>query len=291
MGFEIHKNEITLSKKWVKNFQKEIDRLTIKNISLISSVRKSYLDKDKQEFQRQKALKTAIRNVSKYLYYGSGKFSWATEVLPTVNNKKDLLTLSIYVLDALRAVYTRKTNIGGLGKSLSTNIQRGKGRHVASNLKATKHLEGPVGFLKDFVSLWAMQKNISNKWLFRTVVINKLSYQYYPMYGQIKDPPLVKNEMISKLEFFYENYLKSQPTGKIYQRFYAFELDEMSLELLIKGSSRIEALKQMEKFLVEKVDFSVLRNEENDWYWQSERFPQLVILKEWFKKTEGNNLI
>ena len=282
LGFEIHKNEITLSKKWVKNFQKEINRLTIKNKRLIRSVRNKILDKDKKESQRQKALEIAIRNVSRFLYYGNGKFSWATEVLPTVNNKKDLLTLSTYCLDALRAVYTGKTNIGGLGKSLCTNIQRGKGRNVASNLKATKHLEGPDGILKDFVSLLSMQNNISNKWLFRTVLINKLSPYKYPKYGQIKDSLITRNEMIDQLENLYENYLKSQPIGKKYQRFYAFELDEMSLEILIKASSRNEALRQMENFLVEKVDFSVLRNQVNDWYWQSERFPQLVILKEWF---------
>lgn len=285
LGFEIHGKDITLSRKWVKHFQKEIDRRTIHNSQLIKKVRAIRQDGgEKQETKLIRLFDQTMRNIARFLLYGNGKFSWATEVLPTVNNTDDLQKLSTYCLDALRAVYTGHTNIGGLGKSLKYGIQRGKGRHVKSNIEATNHLlyqDGNEGILQGFLSLLGAQRLISNKWLFRTMSVNLIDSRRHPRYGTSR-LPISQEDMVSELEALYEAYLNSQPDGNSFDRFYAFSLDEMSIEGLIQGENRKETLSRLEQYLVENVVFSMLQETDNAWYWQSRKYPQLVLLREWF---------
>lgn len=289
LGFEIKGPEITLSQKWVKNFQKEIDKRTIKNTELIKKVRsirkKSGEDKEKRLlilFNR------AIRDVNQFLLYGNGKYSWANEVLPTINNRKDILTLSIYCLDALRAVYTGHTNIGGLGKSVRHTIQRGKGKNVLSNRTATRHLESgefEFGEFNNFISLNSLKNIISNKWLYRALAYNKKNSDY-KIFGATKISYLnskSQTDIISELEDFYARYRDSQPNGKECGIFYAKSLDDMTAVDLIKGENRSESLSQLYTYLIERVNFSLLTSNDKHWYWQSQNHPELVLLKSWFK--------
>ena len=124
LGFALNlsrnKDNITLAKSRIKSFQKEIEDRTIK--------------KHGTTFTR------ALNAVNRYLYKGNGEFSWATQVLPIVNVKKDLDELNKFVMDALRAVKTGKTKIGGLGfirDGKDGCVSRGIGRNVKANRTKT----------------------------------------------------------------------------------------------------------------------------------------------------------
>lgn len=126
LGFNIKGNQITLSKSRVKSFQKEIEARTIK--------------------QRNISMTRAINSVNNYLYRGDGKYSWATSVLPIINVEKDIETLNVFVIDAIRACATKKKKIGGLGSvndQPDHTILRGTGKNVTANrLKADKEIDG-----------------------------------------------------------------------------------------------------------------------------------------------------
>lgn len=126
LGFNIKGDQITLSKSRVKSFQKEIEARTIK--------------------QRNISMTRAINSVNNYLYKGDGKYSWATSVLPIINNEKDIDTLNAFVMDAIRACATKKKKIGGLGSVNDRDnytILRGTGKNVTANrLKTDKEISG-----------------------------------------------------------------------------------------------------------------------------------------------------
>lgn len=126
LGFNIKGDQITLSKSRVKSFQKEIESRTIK--------------------QRNISLTRAVNSVNNFLYKGDGKYSWATSVLPIINVEKDVETLNVYVMDALRACATKKKKIGGLGSvndQSDHTILRGVGKNVTANrIKTEKEIPG-----------------------------------------------------------------------------------------------------------------------------------------------------
>ena len=126
LGFNIKGSQITLSKSRVKTFQKEIEARTIK--------------------QRDISMTRAINKVNNYLYKGDGKYSWATSVLPIINVAKDIDTLNVFVMDAIRACATNKKKIGGLGSvndKEDYTILRGIGKNVTANrLKTEKEIAG-----------------------------------------------------------------------------------------------------------------------------------------------------
>ena len=121
LGFNIKGDQITLSKSRVKSFQKEIEMRTIK--------------------QRNISMARAVNRVNDYLYKGDGRYSWATSVLPIINVEKDIDTLNIFVMDALRACATKKRKIGGLGSvndQSDHTILRGTGKNVTANRNKTE---------------------------------------------------------------------------------------------------------------------------------------------------------
>lgn len=123
LGFSIKEADITLSKSRLKKFQKEIESRTIN--------------------KRDNTLRKAINSVNRYLYKGNGEFSWATQILPVCNVKKDILELDKFVMDCLRAVSTGKRKVGGLGYVVSKSdgcIQRGLGRNVKANRAKTPQI-------------------------------------------------------------------------------------------------------------------------------------------------------
>lgn len=126
LGFSIKGDMISLSGTRVKTFQKEIESRTIKN--------------------RKQTYRKAVNSVNRFLYKGNGQFSWATQILPVCNVRKDIDTLNTFVMDCLRAVQTGKRRTGGLGYVVTKQdscIVRGKGKNVTANrIKTEKTLDG-----------------------------------------------------------------------------------------------------------------------------------------------------
>lgn len=126
LGFSIRGNMISLSSSRIKTFQKEIERRTIRKPGT--------------------SLSKAINAVNRYLYKGDGEFSWATQILPVCNVRRDLDELNKFVMDCLRAVGTGKRKIGGLGyvrTRCDGCIVRGQGRNVKANRsKAGGNIDG-----------------------------------------------------------------------------------------------------------------------------------------------------
>lgn len=120
LGFSIKRDKISLSSSRIKTFQKEIESRTVRKPDI--------------------TLTKAINSVNRYLYKGNGEFSWAMQILPVCNVKRDLNELNGFVMDCLRAVQTGKRKVGGLGyvKSKSEGcIVRGRGRNVKTNRSKT----------------------------------------------------------------------------------------------------------------------------------------------------------
>ena len=147
LGFSIKGSMISLSSSRIKTFQHEIEKRTIRKPGV--------------------TLTKAINAVNRYLYKGNGEFSWATQILPVCNVRKDLDELNKFVMDCLRAVQTGKRKVGGLGyvKTKSDGcIVRGLGRNVKANRGKT------VGGIPGYLTLGCMQNAI----LTRRAVYNTL---------------------------------------------------------------------------------------------------------------------
>lgn len=149
LGYSIKGSLISLSRNRIKTFQKEIESRTIK--------------------RRDTTFERALVSVINYLYkgYGPDSYSWASQVLKTINSQQDILTLDKFVMDCLRAVKTKKRRVGGLGYDAQGKfgcIQRGTGRNVRAN--KTK-CPGPF---EDYLTLGCMRKAmLTSKELFDTL--------------------------------------------------------------------------------------------------------------------------
>ena len=120
LGFSIKGEHISLSSSRIKTFQKEIEQRTIRSPNTTPT--------------------KALNAVNRYLYKGNDEFSWATQILPVCNVRKDLDELNKFVMDCLRAVQTGKRKIGGLGYVRDKTdgcIVRGRGRNVKANRSKT----------------------------------------------------------------------------------------------------------------------------------------------------------
>ena len=125
LGYAVKGRMISLSKKWIKHFQKEIEERTFRKKGV--------------------SVARAIGNVNRYLYRGNGEFSWATSVLTTVNVDRDLDELNKFVMDCIRAVQTGKHKVGGLGyvdTMADGCIVRGRGKNVRANRMKSGAIEG-----------------------------------------------------------------------------------------------------------------------------------------------------
>lgn len=137
LGFSIKGNMISLSSSRIKTFQSEIEKRTIRQPGV--------------------TLTKAVNSVNRYLYKGNGEFSWATQILPVCNVRKDINVLNNFVMDCLRAVETGKRKVGGLGyvKTQSDGcIVRGRGRNVKANRGKT------AGDIPGYLTLGCMQNAI-----------------------------------------------------------------------------------------------------------------------------------
>lgn len=135
LGFSIRGCMISLSSSRIKTFQKEIERRTVR--------------------RRDTTLTKAVGAVNRYLYKGDGEFSWATQILPVCNVRRDLDELNKFVMDCLRAVQTGRRKVGGLGYVRDKPdgcIVRGRGRNVKANrTKAGGRIDG-------YLTIGCMQK-------------------------------------------------------------------------------------------------------------------------------------
>lgn len=121
LGFSLKGDQISISKGRLKTFQKEIEKRTIKN--------------------RKTTYKQAVNAVNRYLYVGDGKHSWASGILPIINNQHDITEMNEFVMDCLRATQTGERKVGGLGYERQKKegvITRGKGRNVTANRNKTE---------------------------------------------------------------------------------------------------------------------------------------------------------
>lgn len=140
LGFSIKGHSISLSSTRIKTFQKEIESRTIK--------------------RRDNTMTKAVNSVNRYLYKGCGQFSWATQVLPIVNVKKDIDTLNTFVMDCIRAVKTNKRKVGGLGYVKTQTegcIARGRGRNVRANREKTE------SEIKGYLTIGCMQNAMKTR--------------------------------------------------------------------------------------------------------------------------------
>ena len=150
LGFSIKGHSISLSSTRIKTFQKEIESRTIK--------------------KRGISMTKAVNSVNRYLYKGCGQFSWATQVLPIVNVRKDIDTLNTFVMDCIRAVKTNKRKVGGLGyvKTQTVGcIARGRGRNVRANREKTE------SEIKGYLTIGCMQNAMkTRKAAYNTLVMS-----------------------------------------------------------------------------------------------------------------------
>lgn len=150
LGFSIKGHSISLSSTRIKTFQKEIESRTIK--------------------KRDISMTKAVNSVNRYLYKGCGQFSWATQVLPIVNVRKDIDTLNTFVMDCIRAVKTNKRKVGGLGYVKTQTegcIARGRGRNVRANREKTE------SEIKGYLTIGCMQNAMkTRKAAYNTLVMS-----------------------------------------------------------------------------------------------------------------------
>lgn len=148
LGCSIKGDMISLSSSRIKTFQKEIEQRTIRKPGI--------------------SLAKAVGAVNRYLYKGNGEFSWATQILPVCNVRKDLDELNKFVMDCLRAVSTGKRKVGGLGYVKSGQdgcIVRGKGRNVKANRSKT------AGTIPGYLTIGCMQNALmTSRAVYNTLV-------------------------------------------------------------------------------------------------------------------------
>lgn len=148
LGFTIKNDKISLSKSRIKSFQHEIEKRTIHN--------------------KSDNIVQVTNAVNHYLYKGHNGYSWATSVLPIINVDKDVKTLNLFVMDAIRASVTNKTKIGGLGAAINnpdSTIMRGTGRNVKANREK-------IPRINNYMTLSCMQNAIlTSKEAYETIVM------------------------------------------------------------------------------------------------------------------------
>lgn len=124
LGFSIKGELISLSKKRLDNFKKEIRHLC----------------------KTAKSYESAIHRVNRYLYKGTGPkgYCWATSVLTIINSERDINELNNWVMDCLKAKKTGNWKIGGIGYEHHEDgiVTRSPGRHVDNNKKKVTKIPG-----------------------------------------------------------------------------------------------------------------------------------------------------
>lgn len=257
LGFSIKGKSISLSSTRIKSFQREIEARTIKRTA--------------------GTVAQAINRVNRYLYRGDGQgHSWATQVLPIVNVRQDIDTMNAFVMDCLRAVYTGKTKLGGLGYDKQGRegcIVRGKGRNVTANRRKTGDDIG------GYLSLGCMQNALrTSKAAYESLV---RGLQNTRNTQSVQSNQSTSIEDLETAYAIYKHSIPSERTMGRTPRFYALPESELSNDDMLYGVPREQAERDLEKALQ-----GFQMPEGAGWFWQSENDPDLVVLRKWVAATE-----
>jgi len=140
LGCKIKGNRVSISKKSLETFQKEIQKRTVDKMP-----KNSKMDK--------RALKRAVQNIQRYLYTSyiknSSNFGWAEYFFNIINCEEDIVEMDKWIKDTLRACLTGKTKVGGLGsiEGKDKTVARGKGKNVTANYEKTKGVLEDCGYV------------------------------------------------------------------------------------------------------------------------------------------------
>ena len=261
LGFSIKGKSISLSSTRIKSFQREIETRTIK----------------RPAGKPTGTVTQALNCVNRYLYRGDGQgHSWSTQVLPIVNVRKDIDTMNAFVMDCLRAVYTGKTKLGGLGYDKQGRegcIVRGKGRNVSANRRKTGDDIG------GYLSLGCMQNALrTSKAAYESLV---RGLQNTRNTQSVQSNQSTSIEDLETAYAIYKHSIPSERTMSRTPRFYALPESELSNDDMLYGVPREQAERDLEKALQ-----GFLMPEGAGWFWQSENDPDLVVLRSWTKQKE-----
>ncbi len=146
LGCKIKGNMVSLGKKSLDNFIKEIDSRT-----------KLPKTKEYRNGCSEKELEKRIKSINRYLYtayiQNSSQFGWGEYFFGIVNCEKDIETLDQWVKDKLRACFTGKGRgwqTGGLGSvdtEKTRTVLRGRGASVNGNLQKTDQMLERCGYV------------------------------------------------------------------------------------------------------------------------------------------------
>lgn len=263
LGFSIKGASLSLSSSRIKKFQKEIEKLTIKAKTI-----------DKNGKWHGISFAKALHSVNRYLYHGDGQgHSWATGVLGVVNVREDVNTMNQFVMDCLRAVYTGKTKVGGLGYDKQGKIGcivRGRGRNVSANrIKTGDTIDG-------YISLGCMQNAIRTSKAAYDTLVRSLAFSVQT--AKHTDSGVTTVEMLESAYATYKHSVPSEKTMHRTCRFYALPESELSDDDMLYGISREDAERALESALA-----GFTMPDGSGWFWQSENDPDLVVLRSWTK--------
>ena len=265
LGFSIKGESISLSSTRIKRFQKEIEARTI-------DVRGKKEDVRSQPSAIRHRTSAAISRVNRYLYHGDGQgHSWATGVLPIINVREDVDTLNAFVMDCLRAVYTGKTKLGGLGYCKEQKvgcISRGRGRNVSSNRRKTGDDIG------GYLTIGCMQNAMRTSKAAYDTLVRSLSYKPN---DSCEAHDTCGTEEIEAAYAAYKHSIPSEKTMNRTSRFKALPESELSDEDMLYGVKRVDAERELEQTLA---GFT-MPEDAGSWFWQSPNDRDLVVLRSW----------
>ena len=267
LGYSIKGASISLSSTRIKKFQKEIESRTIKAFTI-----------GKDGKRKPVTFAKALNSVNRYLYHGDGRgHSWATQVLSVVNVRQDIDAMNAFVMDALRAVHTGKTKIGGLGYDRQGRVGcvvRGKGRNVSANRCKTGDDIG------GYISLGCMQNAMRTSKAAYETLVRSLAYKPNGDNG-VNGTNETSIEDIEAAYGCFKHSIPSEKSMHKVSRFYALPESELSDDDMLYGVRRDEAEKDLEKAL----QGFTMPDTAGSWFWQSSNDPDLVVLKSWTKQS------
>ena len=184
--------------------------------------------------------------------------------------------MNAFVMDCLRAVYTGKTKLGGLGYDKQGRegcIVRGKGRNVTANRRKTGDDIG------GYLSLGCMQNALrTSKAAYESLV---RGLQNTRNTQSVQSNQSTSIEDLETAYAIYKHSIPSERTMGRTPRFYALPESELSNDDMFYGIPREQAERDLEKALQ-----GFQMPEGAGWFWQSENDPDLVVLRKWVAATE-----
>lgn len=269
LGYSIKGESISLSSTRIKTFQKEIEARTIRHRTIRTF-------KGEKPWTAERALNAVLR----YLYHGDGQgHSWATQVLSVVNVRQDIDTLNCFVMDCLRAVYTGKKKVGGLGydrQGKAGCIVRGRGRNVSANRRKTGDT------IDGYLTLGCMQNAMRTSKAAYETLVRSLVYKECKGGDACETLP-VCSETIEELYGVYKHSIPSEKTMGRVPRFKALPEGELSDDDMLYGVPREEAERQLEKAMR---GFR-MPEDAGSWFWQSKKDRDLVVLRSWTEQEQA----